>query len=76
MPTRPRITVRTLNAAHFWHDEARMRFVIFRTAGGVTRKTSVRYGENTFNSAWKSAITMAHRLHDCPADKLASFKFS
>ncbi len=77
MPTRPRITVRTLNAAHLYDDEKRSRFVVYRRAGGVSRKTSVRYRDDGFRwLAEDIAQGIANRLHTHPADKLASFKFS
>lgn len=79
MKTRPkiRITKRVLRSEHCFNDKPRLRWVVYRRAGGVTRKTSVRYGQTV--SHWEAtarAKAIAARLHAWPADKLAQFKFN
>lgn len=76
MISSPRITSRTIHAAHLWHDRKRRRFVVYRRAGGVTKKTSVRYQSESFYAALDAAMSLRKRLHYWPADKLSSFSFS
>ncbi len=71
-----RVTKRVLNAAHLWHDEKRSRFVVYRRAGGILRKTSVRYGERNKGNAESVAKYPAGRLAECPAHQLGSFRFA
>jgi len=71
----PRVTSRTLGAAHLYHDRKRKRYVVYRTAGGVSRRTSVRYTRDTKPGASYVAITIRDRLHSWPGHKLASFVF-
>lgn len=80
MTPRPKLrqTVRTRNAVLFYEDKARCRFGVYRRAGGVTRKTSVRYpvGNSWVRAqAHGDASLLAWRLKSWPADKLATFKF-
>ena len=80
MTPRPKLrqTVRTRNAVLFYEDKARCRFVVYRRAGGVTRKTSVRYDpakmwDRMFAHSY--AELQAARLKHWPADNLAFFKW-
>lgn len=76
---RPKIrrTARTLGAVLFYEDKARCRFVVYRRAGGVTRKTSVRYSYKNHPRRWAQidALRISERLKSWPADNLATFKF-
>lgn len=82
MTPRPKLrqTARTRNAVLFYQDRKRLRFVVYRRAKGITRKTSVRYTAHG-NDYWgvtaacRLAENMARRLKAWPADKLASFQF-
>lgn len=65
-----------------WQDKRNQRYVVYRRAGGVERKTSVRYkAYNYGNSYWsvtsaaRKAGEIARRLSEWPAHKLANFKF-
>ena len=70
-------TVRTRNAKLVYNDQRRCRFVVYRRAGGILRKTSVRHrlGMGRF-FALVTAHKMAKRLRACPAHKLAQFRFT
>ncbi len=77
---RPRLrqTIRTRHAALLYHDRKRNRFVVYRRAGGVVRKTSVRYGfggRRERLDAFVRADQIATRLKAWPAAKLSAFKF-
>jgi hypothetical protein len=77
-PTLRSPTRRMIGAAHYWHDEERTRFVVYRTAGGVTRKTSVRYDPAVTGdclAARLRAHRMARALGAHPAHLLRSFKW-
>jgi hypothetical protein len=78
--TRPKLrqTIRTHRAAFIYEDVARCRFVVYRRAGGVTRKTSVRYATDCLRAreyASENAARIARRLRACPAENLVAFKF-
>ncbi len=77
MKTRPkfRVTTRVLRGLHWYHDEARCRFVVYRRAGGLSRRTSVRYSEGNKGAARREAEQLAARLVAHPAEKLADFVF-
>lgn len=69
-----RRTSRTDNAALCYYDDARNRWVVYRRACGITRKTSLRgpaWDENLAIRAW----ALAARLKHWPADRLAQFRF-
>lgn len=64
-----------LQSLGFTYDEAaRSRWVVYRRACGITRKTSLRgpaWDENLASRAW----ALAARLKHWPADRLAQFRF-
>ena len=78
-------TVRMQTAAHMYDDARRCRWVVYRTAGGITRKTSVRYESapeiwsTPCPQSWDDAYKRAHRLMLAlarhPAHSLRSFKW-
>lgn len=70
-----RTTSRVRNAVRVYDDKQRSRFVVSRRAGGVTRKTSVRYRWGTYEAAQRAARILAQRLHRWPAEKLRDFIF-
>jgi len=72
---RPKIrqTARTIGAAFYYYDARRSRWVIYRTAGGITRKTSLRCKAE--GDREDEAKATARRLSRWPSDKLASFTF-
>ncbi len=71
-----RVTKRSVNAKNCYHDEPRLRWVVYRRFNGVVRKTSVRYGPNDDPSeAEEHAQAVARRLNRWPGEKLASFVF-
>lgn len=67
---------RALTGANLYHDRKRRRFVVYRRALGITRKTSVRYGGGCEADAELSAYHLAWLLRNCPANKLSSFEFT
>lgn len=76
MKPRPKFrrTIRTERAALCFYDAARSRWVVYRRACGITRKTSLRgpaWDENLASRAW----ALAARLKHWPADRLAEFRF-
>jgi hypothetical protein len=73
---RPKIrrTARTIGAAFYYYYDARgARWVVYRTAGRITRKTSLRCRNESDREG--EAASLARRLARCPADKLADFTF-
>lgn len=70
----PRITKRTKRSPHFFYDRKRKRWVIYRRAAGVVRKTSVR-GLRTNWDAHFIAWSLAMKLSRWPADRLHEFRF-
>lgn len=68
-------TRRMKDATHMYDDHRGNRFVVFRTAGGVTRKTSVRYGISapSWEAACKRAQKLVLALSRHPAHRLRSF---
>lgn len=66
---------RTLTGRNWYDDTERARFVVYRSHGGVTRKTSVRYGNRSWSDALWEAINIGIRLREWPAERLAEFKF-
>lgn len=72
-PTFPRVTRATLRARRMFYDHRQCRWVIYRRAGGVEKRTSVRGGKR---EAEALAIILAARLHAWPGEYLAAFKFN
>ena len=72
---RPKIrrTARTIGAAFYYYDATKDRWVVYRTAGRITRKTSLRCRAE--GDREDEAKATAGRLARWPADKLASFEF-
>lgn len=66
-------TRRMLAATLISVDWRRHRFVVCRRAGGVTRKTSVRFMDNNYSAAERIAEKLAARLAAMPGGKLADF---
>lgn len=69
-----RRTSRTDNAALCYYDDARNRWVVYRRACGITRKTSLRGPLSDWALAIRAA-RMAERIKAWPADRLAEFRF-
>lgn len=71
-----RVTKRTQRARLWYFDDRGMRFVVYRTAAGVTRKTSIRVSQATMQAGLSEARRLAKLLHSCPAERLAQFSFA
>ncbi len=79
MKPRPkhRITRRFMDGANYYDDQPRMRFVVYRRAYGVAKKTSIRYMDaHTRTEAEELAQGLAKRLRNWPAEALEKFRFN
>ena len=73
---RERVTRRMKNALCYYEDKPRARFVVYRRARGITRRTSVRYDNpKTRKSALARATELAARLKAHDPARLAQFTF-
>ena len=83
---RARVTSRTKAADVITEDKTYMRWVVYRQAGRIARRTSVHWrgpaddrGPSALArrriEALRKAEVMAERLKNCPAAKLAEFRF-
>lgn len=72
-----RHTKRWLNRANWYEDTERERFVVFRRAGKVERRTSVRYSDSASRREARGiAEREAERLKNWPAHLLAKFQWA
>lgn len=69
-----RRTARTERAVLCYYDAARSRWVVYRRACGITRKTSLR-GPAWDENLASRARALAARLKHWRADRLAQFRF-
>lgn len=83
---RARVTSRTKAADLITEDKTYMRWVVYRQAGKIARRTSVHWRGRADNrdpralhirrgEALEVAVKIAERLKKCPAEKLAEFRF-
>lgn len=72
-----RITKRTIGAVLCYDDRKRKRWVVYRRAGGISRKTSVRYGATrTRQKAKMLAQDAAQSLRMQPAELMKGYRFT
>lgn len=76
MKPRPKFrrTARTERATLYFYDAASSRWVVYRRACGITRKTSLR-GPAWDEDLASRASALAARLKHWPAERLAEFRF-
>jgi hypothetical protein len=83
---RARVTSRTKAADLITEDKTYMRWVVYRQAGKVARRTSVHWRGRADDrgpsalarrraEARRKAERIAERLKNCPASRLAEFRF-
>jgi hypothetical protein len=83
----PRTTSRTIGADLITEDKTYMRWVVYRQAGKIARRTSVHYRGSKLDrgpsaiarrriEALRKAEKLAARLKNWPGDKLEKFVFN